>query len=499
MSEKRKRNDLSLSQKLEILKQAGSSSQTALAQQYGCSQSAISKIIKQKASLLEEAEKSAVGDRKRKRGGKAVDIEKGLFSWFTEARARDCPITTAILEDKATKLAHAMGHSSFKPTNGWLCRWKTRYGVAYKRAHGEKQDADGAAADTWSQTVVPQILEAYAPADVYNADETGIYFRALPDGTLALATEKLSGGKKAKERITALVTANMDGSDKRPLFIIGKSKQPRCFKNATLPLPYSNNRNAWMTGEIFTSWLRDFDRDMKKAGRNIALILDNCSAHPKEAASELKNIRIFFLPPNTTSICQPCDMGIIRNLKAMYRKRVVARVVAYIDSGDRDFTISELAKRFTLLDAMLMLREAWEEVKQISIQNCFKKAGFAIGGGDDYAAEVIEIPAGISDDDFNNFVSVDDGAECHGSLSLEEIASNVAEEQGGAASDDESTPPAPLPTSREAMAAIGTLQRYFNNNTAGDVDALRRVYAVEKDVQAAISRRGKQTSIKDFC
>ena len=36
------------------------------------------------------------------------------------------------------------------------------------------------------------------------------------------------GGKKEKDRITVLLCANMSGSEKRPLFVIGKSKQPLC-------------------------------------------------------------------------------------------------------------------------------------------------------------------------------------------------------------------------------------------------------------------------------
>ena len=80
----------------------------------------------------------------------------------------------------------------------------------------------------------------YEPCDIYNADETGIYYCALPDSTLSFLTDKLSGSKRAKSRITVLVTANMDGSDKHPLLVIGKSKEP-CyvgeFHNYQFPTP----------------------------------------------------------------------------------------------------------------------------------------------------------------------------------------------------------------------------------------------------------------------
>ena len=65
-------------------------------------------------------------------------------------------------------------------------------------------------------------------------------------------------------------------------------------------------------------------------------------------------------------------MGLIRNLKALYRKNVVTRLISRIDSGC-SVTVSQLAKE---LDAMHMLKAAWQNVKQVSIVNCFAKAGF---------------------------------------------------------------------------------------------------------------------------
>ena len=67
--------------------------------------------------------------------------------------------------------------------------------------------------------------------------------------------------KKSKERITVAVCANMDGSDKMQLLVIGKFQNPRCFKNVkSLPVQYFANRKAWMVLEIFEGWLRKLDK-----------------------------------------------------------------------------------------------------------------------------------------------------------------------------------------------------------------------------------------------
>ena len=76
--------------------------------------------------------------------------------------------------------------------------------------------------------------------------------RAPPDRGLAL--KQMSGKKANKNRITVGFACNADGSEKLPIFFIGKSKQPRCFKKQSPQqrgFYYRHNKTAWMTGELF--------------------------------------------------------------------------------------------------------------------------------------------------------------------------------------------------------------------------------------------------------
>ena len=92
--------------------------------------------------------------------------------------------------------------------------------------------------------------------------------------------------------------------EKLPMFVIWKSKNPCCFKNVKhLPCEYKSQKKSWMNSEIFEEWVRKLDRKFRADDRNIALIIDNCSAHP--SISNLTNVQLVFLPPNTTSILQP--------------------------------------------------------------------------------------------------------------------------------------------------------------------------------------------------
>ena len=101
--------------------------------------------------------------------------------------------------------------------------------------------------------------------------------------------------------------------------MIGKYANPRCFKGVNnLPVQYQANRKAWMLSDLFLNWLTKLDKRFILEGRSIAMVVDNCPSHPK-INSQLKTIQLVFLPPNTTSILQTCDQGIIRNLKVHYR------------------------------------------------------------------------------------------------------------------------------------------------------------------------------------
>ena len=70
-------------------------------------------------------------------------------------------------------------------------------------------------------------LEAhnYDSDNIYNADETGLYYKELPNKTLALHDERQAFGRKqAKQRVTVLVFENATGTQKIPLLVLELQK-----------------------------------------------------------------------------------------------------------------------------------------------------------------------------------------------------------------------------------------------------------------------------------
>jgi hypothetical protein len=52
-----------------------------------------------------------------------------------------------------------------------------------------------------------------------------------PERTLIFKGEKCTSGKPVEDCNTILVCANVDKTEKRKIFVTGKSNNPRCLKN----------------------------------------------------------------------------------------------------------------------------------------------------------------------------------------------------------------------------------------------------------------------------
>ncbi|ELU05436.1 hypothetical protein CAPTEDRAFT_46694, partial [Capitella teleta] len=288
--------------------------------------------------------------------------------WFKAARTKNIPLSGPILCAKASKLAADLGHEKFEASNGWLSRFKDRHQIVFRVISGESANVNQESVDTWHSNLQAEILMNHSPENIFNADETGLFFQALPSKSLVIKGDSCSGGKESKNRLTVLVCANMTGTTKLPLLVIGKSAKPRCFKNVkSLPCEYKANKSAWMTSELFLQWLQSVNARFRREKRHIAMIVDNAPCHPRPSFS-LSNVTLYFLPPNTTSITQPMDQGVIRCIKERYRRGVIERLIKAMDKG--------IELRIDVLAALHLLRRAWDNVSEACISHCYRHCGF---------------------------------------------------------------------------------------------------------------------------
>ena len=87
-------------------------------------------------------------------------------------------------------------------------------------------------------------------------------------------------------------------------------------------------------------------------------MIDNCPVRPQ--IENLKSMKLFFLPPNTTSQTQPRDQGIICSMKSQYHNNVERKVILSVKKKESSPWIS-------LLLGMQMLVAAWDAVTTKSV------------------------------------------------------------------------------------------------------------------------------------
>ncbi|XP_055910863.1 jerky protein homolog-like [Eupeodes corollae] len=302
-------------------------------------------------------------------------MERMLYKWYK--RQKNLPVGGEMLKEKA-KLLHEKleEEGGFNGSSGWLDGFKSRFGVRLLKICGEKLSSDHSAVAPFKNNFAKTIHELQLSQNqIYNADESGLFWKLLPEKTYVAREEKTSPGRKVeKARITFLACTNATGLHKIKPMIIGKSKKPRCFKNFDIPVDYRSSKNAWMTTDIFKDWfhnlfvpqVQDF---LRKEGLPIkaVLLLDNAPCHPSEALLKTDDGSIFtmYMPPNVTPLIQPMDQNAIRVTKLYYRKSLLRLAV-----GKKD--VLNFLKSLTIKDAVSLFAIAWSQLKPDVIEKCWR-------------------------------------------------------------------------------------------------------------------------------
>ncbi|UYV65207.1 K02A2.6-like [Cordylochernes scorpioides] len=170
---------------IEEIEQGKSHSQVS--KERNIPRSTISTIFKNKFAIKSAFLKSNFSSNlKRDRGGEFPEIEEALFRWIRQANAMKLAINGNILKEKAILLALKMGQDNFEASNGWLEKFKARRNIAFKRLHGEAGSVDANSVATWKGEIIPSLLAKYSPQDIFNADETGLFYKLLPNQTMTI-------------------------------------------------------------------------------------------------------------------------------------------------------------------------------------------------------------------------------------------------------------------------------------------------------------------------
>ena len=469
MSTKRPRTELSLCKKYDIVKELnGGAKQADVAKKYGINESTVSRIKKERQSISKKFETGEKNPKqKRNRNIGFADVDQALYNWVVSTASGLPGLSGQMLLEKARKLARDLHYDDDDKIDlNWINRFKSRHMVYAAKLHGEASAVNLEGLNEWKVRMLPSILDKFPMENIFNVDETALFWKLLPNCTHMVKGQKFSGGKRSKERISVLVGASA-GGEKLPLLTIGKFQQPRCFRRSSPPIQYFANKKAWMTASIFVDYIKHLEVKFKRERRRIALILDNCSAHPHEIPG-LDYVTLYFLPVNTTSHLQPMDAGVIRNLKHIYRKKLVTKQLNAMDE--------RTVMNIDLLEGLILLQRSWEEVKSDTVRNCFKHVGFVNetvtedvenAGSECFIVEGQILPnyPSLSEQDWVEYIDADNDCATDGNdEKMPQLQTPAGDTVLTIDSDEETEENEECPVrAQDALNAVGLIRRFLAN------------------------------------
>lgn len=335
------------------------------------SERTVKNIIDSKENVI-AAVAAGYGDLNRVPVLKYDIVDEKLFEWVLGIEKKGGFITDDLLKKNAQKIAETENILDFKYSSGWLYKFKKRNKIKHFTLSGESFTVENQEDVIQKfKSLVDEKIKEYGAENIFNGDETGIFYRQMPIKSLLTQTRK--GAKNFKDRVSIYLCVNMTGTEKQKPILIGKSMRPVAFRNFNFEkyIQYENNKKSWMTGEIFNLYLYRWDKNLIKTKRKICLFIDNCPCH--KVTVDLKNLEVVFLPPNLTSKLQPLDAGIIRSFKSVFNNYKLDKISELVD---RRVEVSQAFKSLNIKDAISFIHSAWKEITENTIQNCFKHAGF---------------------------------------------------------------------------------------------------------------------------
>ncbi|ODM22204.1 hypothetical protein SI65_03050 [Aspergillus cristatus] len=294
----------------------------------------------------------------RASGHKLTDFEEeALVKQLLDADKQGFSIQPQYLREMAQILLHKCTQDSTATIGvNWASSFirrrpelRTRYNrrITYQRAKQE----DPKVLNQWFETVHAAIQEhGIHEDDIWNFDETGFAMGLCTTSKVITAVERSERPRTViqgnREWVTIIECINSKGISIPPVVILkGKEHQAPWYQEPNLHPAWklTNSANGWTTDEIGLKWLKQvFDPFSKpySTGAKRLLILDGHSSHQ---TAEFDNfckenaIICLCMPPHTSHLLQPLDVGIFGPLKRAYGKLVETMMVAgnnHIDKVD---------------------------------------------------------------------------------------------------------------------------------------------------------------------
>lgn len=194
-------------------------------------------------------------------------MESALALWISGCREKNITLDTNIICSKAKKLYETFADSeeqddaeprpltsafhaepsSFNASKGWFEKFKKHFGLKSVSLHGEAASADTTGAEAYVNNKFKAIIKEgrYEPEQVFNMDETCLFWKRMPSRTFIMQDEAKAPGFKAQKGCVTLVMCGNAAGSMIKLGLIYRSKNPRVLKNKNknaLPVYWMHNK-----------------------------------------------------------------------------------------------------------------------------------------------------------------------------------------------------------------------------------------------------------------
>nr|XP_045618267.1 uncharacterized protein LOC123770459 isoform X1 [Procambarus clarkii]XP_045618268.1 uncharacterized protein LOC123770459 isoform X1 [Procambarus clarkii]XP_045618269.1 uncharacterized protein LOC123770459 isoform X1 [Procambarus clarkii]XP_045618270.1 uncharacterized protein LOC123770459 isoform X1 [Procambarus clarkii]XP_045618271.1 uncharacterized protein LOC123770459 isoform X1 [Procambarus clarkii] len=317
--------------------------------------------------------------------GKFKHIEPALTFWIENQMQNHVPVSDAMIQKKAWQIYEHMsceGGPSEEPqfNHAWLEGFKKFHQFHNISLTSEFGSADKGAVEEF----LPKLLEniekgGYSPDQVFNANETELYWKRLPDSTFVTKDKTfVSGLETAQDYLSLLLCANASGDLKMKPMMVYHSKEPHSLKGTSLsqlPVLWKWNKTPRVTAELFEDWFVNYAIptvqnycQCKNLAEKALILVDHAQNHPLYLNDIHDTIKIMYLPRNTTSLIQPLSQGIFTQLKCMYLKSVLQNLLLETEGKEAN-DVKEFWKSYTIKDCIMCISKCWCSISQETL-NC---------------------------------------------------------------------------------------------------------------------------------
>ncbi|APA14283.1 hypothetical protein sscle_12g090530 [Sclerotinia sclerotiorum 1980 UF-70] len=211
--------------------------------------------------------------------------------------------------------------------------------------------------------------------DFYNFDETGFMMGIISAAMVVTDAERRGRGKAVqpgnREWATAIICGNGEGETIPPFLVVqGQIHLSNWYTETDFPADWAikPTSNGWTNNETGLEWLKHFDKHTihRRKGKYRMLVLDGHESHESisfQSYCKENDIICIRLPPHSSHLTQPLDVGCFSVLKRSYGCQIDGFIKAHIN-------------HISKIEFFIAFKAAYQE--SITVQNM--KAGFRGAG-----------------------------------------------------------------------------------------------------------------------